>query len=48
MNIEEIKNILREFQAQNGLKFKNTQGIKSKLFTDANLSMTQKKIFTPI
>ena len=25
MNIEEIKNTLREFQAQNGRKFKNTQ-----------------------
>ena len=25
MNIDEIKNILREFQAQNGQKFKNTQ-----------------------
>ena len=25
MNIEEIKNTLREFQAQNSRKFKNTQ-----------------------
>ena len=25
MNIEEIKNTLREFQAQNSEKFKNTQ-----------------------
>ena len=25
MNIEKIKNTLREFQAQNGQKFKNTQ-----------------------
>ena len=25
MNIEEVKNNLREFQAENGRKFKNTQ-----------------------
>ena len=31
VNIEEIKNTLREFQAENGLKIKNTQADLKKM-----------------
>ena len=40
MNIEEIKNTLREFQAQNGQKFKNTQAELKKV-----VSYKKKSVF---
>ena len=36
MNIEKIKNTLREFQAQNGRKFKNTQAEFKKVVSYKN------------
>ena len=40
MNIEEIKNTLREFQAENGPKFKNTQAEFKKVVS------FKKKVYT--
>ena len=40
INIEEIKNTLREFQAENGWKFKNTQAEFKKV-----VSYKKKKVY---
>ena len=42
MNIEEIKNTLREFQAENGWKIKNTQADFKKV-----VSYIKKKVYAP-
>ena len=41
VNIEEIKNTLREFQAENGWKIKNTQADFKKV-----VSYKKKKVYT--
>ena len=45
MNIEEIKNTLREFQAQNSRKFKNTQAELKKVVSYKKKSVREKNSY---